>query len=80
MDIKSVRHATELSQKAFSERFGIPIGTLRNWEQGIIDTPTNKFVGFPGRSLITKRQDSSRALPLLHISNVTSHFFAITRF
>lgn len=43
MDIKSVRHATGLSQKAFSERFGIPIGTLRNWEQGINTPPSYVF-------------------------------------
>ena len=43
MDIKSVRNATGLSQKAFSERFGIPIGTLRNWEQGINTPPSYVF-------------------------------------
>ena len=43
MDIKSVRRATGLSQKAFSERFGIPIGTLRNWEQGINNPPSYVF-------------------------------------
>lgn len=39
MDIKSLRHATELSQREFSDRFGIPLGTLRNWEQGISKPP-----------------------------------------
>lgn len=43
MDIKSLRHATELSQREFSDRFGIPLGTLRNWEQGISKPPEYVF-------------------------------------
>ena len=31
---KHVRFSMGLSQEAFAERFGIPIGTLRDWEQG----------------------------------------------
>ena len=33
-NIKEIRWATGLSQKAFAELYGIPISTLRNWEQG----------------------------------------------
>jgi putative transcriptional regulator len=29
-----IRHRLKLSQEAFSQRFRIPIGTLRDWEQG----------------------------------------------
>ena len=28
------RHAPSLSQNAFAARFGIPVGSLRDWEQG----------------------------------------------
>jgi putative transcriptional regulator len=31
---KHVRWTVGLSQEEFAERFGIPIGTLRDWEQG----------------------------------------------
>jgi putative transcriptional regulator len=32
--VKVIRRAMELSQEDFSERFRIPLGTLRDWEQG----------------------------------------------
>jgi putative transcriptional regulator len=32
--IRRVRQATGLSQAAFATRYGIPLGTLRDWEQG----------------------------------------------
>jgi putative transcriptional regulator len=31
---KVVRHALGLSQEEFATRFRIPVGTLRDWEQG----------------------------------------------
>ncbi|ALG71110.1 XRE family transcriptional regulator [Azospirillum thiophilum] len=31
---KRVRRSTRLSQEAFAERFGIPLRTLQEWEQG----------------------------------------------
>ena len=34
-NVKEIREATEMSQKAFAELYGIPLSTLRNWEQGI---------------------------------------------
>lgn len=39
MNIKALRNCTNMSQRSFSEYFGIPIGTLRNWEQGISSPP-----------------------------------------
>ena len=33
-DIKELRESTGLTQKAFAEMYGIPISTLRKWEQG----------------------------------------------
>jgi putative transcriptional regulator len=32
--VKIMRRALGLTQDAFCERFGIPLGTLRDWEQG----------------------------------------------
>lgn len=43
MNIKSVRLASNMSQWEFSKHFGIPIGTLRNWEQGISNPPSYVF-------------------------------------
>ena len=34
MNIKEIRDYTGLTQKGFSEKFGIPIGTVRRWEYG----------------------------------------------
>jgi putative transcriptional regulator len=32
--VKTIRHAAELTQEEFSKRYRIPLGTLRDWEQG----------------------------------------------
>jgi len=32
--VKLIRRALGLSQEAFAEKYQIPIGTLRDWEQG----------------------------------------------
>ena len=37
--IKELRLKTGLTQKAFSELFGIPVSTLRKWEQGESTAP-----------------------------------------
>lgn len=34
VDVKAIRATTGLSQGRFAARFRIPIGTLRDWEQG----------------------------------------------
>lgn len=39
MEIIKIRHAMRMSQRSFASRFGIPLGTLRNWEQGIAKPP-----------------------------------------
>lgn len=41
--IQDFRHITGMTQKQFSDEFGIPIGTLRNWEQGISEPPEYVF-------------------------------------
>jgi putative transcriptional regulator len=35
VDVRAVRRKTGLTQAGFARRFGFPLGTLRNWEQGI---------------------------------------------
>lgn len=34
VDVKAIREKTGLSQPRFAAVFKIPVGTLRNWEQG----------------------------------------------
>ncbi len=33
-NVKEIRESTGMSQKVFAELYGIPVSTLRNWEQG----------------------------------------------
>ena len=37
---KIIRRALGLTQEEFSARFGIPLGTLRDWEQGVAEPDT----------------------------------------
>jgi putative transcriptional regulator len=34
LDVAAIRNKTGRSQAAFARRIGVPVGTLRNWEQG----------------------------------------------
>jgi putative transcriptional regulator len=34
IDVAAIRQKTGLSQTAFVLRIGVPVGTIRNWEQG----------------------------------------------
>ncbi len=40
MEIKKLRKYIGMSQREFSSYFGIPTGTLRNWEQSIASPPS----------------------------------------
>lgn len=51
-NIKEIREATEMSQKAFAELYGIPLSTLRNWEQGI-NSPAPYVLDLISRTLPT---------------------------
>lgn len=33
-DVRAVRLGLKLTQEEFAERFGLPLGTVRDWEQG----------------------------------------------
>lgn len=39
IEIKKFRNLTNMSQQQFANHFSIPLGTLRNWEQGIAKAP-----------------------------------------
>ncbi len=43
MEIAALRQAVGWSQQKFASHFGIPVGTLRNWEQGIAKPPEYVF-------------------------------------
>lgn len=34
IDVAAIRRRTGLSQSAFAARIGVPVATIRNWEQG----------------------------------------------
>ncbi len=40
MEFRELRHYAGKSQQEFADFFGIPVGTLRNWEQGISSPPS----------------------------------------
>jgi putative transcriptional regulator len=40
VDIPAIRKRQGLSQNKFAERYGIPAGTLRDWEQGRVEVTT----------------------------------------
>ena len=48
--IKELRASTNLSQSAFAELFGIPVSTLRKWEQNE-STPPSYLINFIEKSL-----------------------------
>ena len=37
--VKELRKKTGLSQTAFGEKYGIPMRTIQNWENGVNDPP-----------------------------------------
>lgn len=39
MAIKEIRALTGLSQKGFSEKYGIPLPTIQHWERGNRECP-----------------------------------------
>ncbi len=48
---KIIRRALELTQEVFAARFHIPLGTLRDWEQGRAepDQPARAYLTLIGR-------------------------------
>ncbi|HLZ84337.1 MAG TPA: XRE family transcriptional regulator [Caulobacteraceae bacterium] len=48
--VRVTRCALKLSQEEFSARFNIPIGTLRDWEQGRKDAAARAYLMVIGRN------------------------------
>lgn len=46
IDVRAVRRVTGLTQRAFSTAYGVPLDTLRGWEQGKRqpDAPTRAYL------------------------------------
>src|ERR1017187_8304545 len=57
---KIIRRALDLTQEEFSARYHIPLGTLRDWEQGRAepDQPTRAYL-----TLIARPCSQSRSVP-----------------
>ena len=49
-NVKEIRESTGMSQRVFAETYGIPISTLRNWEQGT-NSPAPYVVNLLARAL-----------------------------
>jgi putative transcriptional regulator len=62
VDVKAIRGATGLSQSVFAARYRIPVGTLRDWEQGRKqpDTTARAYLHVIARSpdLVAKALDA----------------------
>ena len=54
IEIRELRDASGLTQKAFSELYGIPVSTLRKWEQGE-SSPPGYVIRLLARSLPQSR-------------------------
>jgi len=50
--VKIIRRALDLTQEEFAERYHIPLGTLRDWEQGRSepDQPTRAYLTLIARA------------------------------
>ena len=44
MKLKEARNLTGMKQKEVAEKTGIPLGTLRRWEQGVNEPDTDSLV------------------------------------
>ena len=67
INVKAIRENTGMSQQKFCATFGISIGTLRHWEQGL-RTPRG-----PARVLLKVVQHNPRAIiEAVQDKNITS--------
>src|ERR1700730_13407022 len=65
--VKIIRRALELTQEEFAARYRIPVGTLRDWEQGRTepDQPARAYLTVIARDPEAVRRALSLALPRL---------------
>lgn len=63
--VKVMRRALRLTQEEFAERYHIPVGTLRDWEQGRTtpDQPAQAYLSLIARD--PKRVERMLAQPLV---------------
>lgn len=59
MTIKEIRILTGMKRKEFASYLGIPLGTLRNWEQNVRE-PTEYMVALIERVLISEGKLSDK--------------------
>ena len=57
-DVKAIREQLRMSQSEFANAFRIPVGTLRNWEQGLRrpDAPAAAYLRVIARHPKTVRE------------------------
>ncbi len=67
IDVKAIREKTGMSQQKFCSTFGISIGTLRHWEQGL------RVPRGPARVLLKVVQHNPEAIiDVVQNKNITS--------
>ena len=66
--VKIIRRALDLTQEEFAERYRIPLGTLRDWEQGRAepDQPTRAYLTLIARDPEHVSRVLNRETPMLH--------------
>ena len=69
-DIRELRESTGMTQKAFAEMYGIPLSTLRKWEQGEA-SPAPYVVNLLARTL----PDTDSALQKLTGRDGVSYYY-----
>jgi putative transcriptional regulator len=56
VDVKSLRQSLGVSQREFARRYGLPVGTVRNWEQGLREPDG------PARNYLVLIEDNPRQI------------------
>ena len=59
ISVKELRRGTKMTQQAFADQFGIPVSTLRKWEQGEASPPAY-VVRMMARCLPSDHQDRQK--------------------
>ena len=67
--IKDLRKKTGLSQSKFSAKFGIPVRTLQQWEQGISAPPEYLIRMMAYIMLLEESKENDRGKEYADISN-----------
>lgn len=70
IDIKELRDSTGMTQKEFASRYGIPISTLRKWEQGE-SSPAPYVAALLARTL----PDTESSLKRIKIRNGKTYYY-----